>query len=134
MKSLVDASMYSDDVLARFQAPPRAGWLESPSRIGHAASAVRDSEVHFALQLDGERIAAVRFRARGCPHTIAAASLVAERLEGGSAVALADFDAGFLVDSLPLPAGKLDLKLLLEDAVRAAATGDEPGNWNELGE
>jgi NifU-like protein involved in Fe-S cluster formation len=121
MKLLVDSDVYSDEVLRRFENPPRAGWLEAPSRSGSATSAVRNAEIRFALREQGGTVTEVRFKARGCPHAIAVASLVAERLEGQLVADLTAFDAGFVVDYLALPADKLDLKILVEDAVRATA-------------
>lgn len=83
-------------------------------------SRARDAEICFqALVDDGNHLKSIRFQALGCPHLVAAADLVAERLEGRELAELQDFRADFLESELPLPAEKLDLKILLEDTIKA---------------
>lgn len=125
MEQLVDPSAYGATVVARFEAPRHAGIPAGASRHGEAVSAARGARVCVHLVLAGNDVAAAGFVARGCPHTIAAADLVCADLAGRRIDALDRYDAGFLEAALPLPAAKLDLKILLEDAVRAAARGPE---------
>ncbi|MDX1444110.1 MAG: iron-sulfur cluster assembly scaffold protein [Gammaproteobacteria bacterium] len=124
MKLLADPDVYSDAVLDRFEDPPGAGWFDAPDRVGCASSKIRNSQVCFAVRLDGDAVAEARFRARGCPHTIAAASAASEALRGLALEALASFDAESIVTGLPIPANKLDIRILIEDAVRAASQQD----------
>lgn len=137
---------YSDLVLARFDAPQHAisrlgamtgEW--SGARRSRAESRTRSAWVEFELASDSGnagdaagKVVEARFRAKGCPHLVAGADLVAERLKGMTIDSLAHYDAGFLERELPLPLEKLDIRLLLEDAVRGLA-GHEASNAGNFG-
>ena len=81
----------------------------------------------FQVQIREGSIDAVSFHVFGCPHTIAAASLLAERLEGEPAGALLGSWAHVLAAELAVPAEKLGRLLVLEDALRACARNLEQG-------
>lgn len=115
---------YSAFVVERFESPRHTGVPAGATRSGKAASRPRASEVAFHLRDAAGRVAAAGFTALGCPHLIAGADLVCERLPGLTLAQLAVFDGSFLDAALPLPPEKLDLRILLEDAVRDAARGD----------
>lgn len=125
---------YNDEVRACFENPVHAGELEGDySRVLEAD--VRESRYGARLVLcaglnDG-KIAALRFRARGCPHLIAAAEIVCGRLEGSDPAQLAAISVVELMDRLAVPDSKTGRLLLVEDAARALwnSTGDSsPGN------
>jgi len=61
----------------------------------------------------------LRFRARGCPHLIAACEAFCAAFEGREVDALLEFTAGDLMQRLPVPVEKTGRILVLEDAVRA---------------
>jgi NifU-like protein involved in Fe-S cluster formation len=71
------------------------------------------------VQLQGARIRQVRFRAYGCPHTLAAADLVACSLEGKSVDELVKVDLDALAHRIGLPRAKQGKLLRLEDALIA---------------
>lgn len=123
MERFVDSAVYSDAVVARFDAPPNAAAPVGANRLGTAESAARGAKVRLHLRITEDRVEAAGFEALGCPHTIAAASRVAEDLPGRRLDELAAYTAGWLDRELPLPAEKLDIRILLEDAVRDAAAG-----------
>ncbi len=113
---------YSLLVLEHFTHPRNAGLLPGPgvthTRSGnHAAGA----EVALSIRWLEERVAEVRFQAYGCPHFLAAASLVTERLSGLTARQVARWSARDLWEELAVPVEKRGRLLILEDAVRAAA-------------
>lgn len=120
---------YSELVLARFDAPQHAisrlGALPDEgagARRNRAESRTRSAWVEFEFASDAAgKVVEARFRAKGCPHLVAGADLVAERLKGMTPESLACYDAGFLERELPLPLEKLDIRLLLEDAIRGLA-------------
>jgi hypothetical protein len=81
--------------------------------------------VCFVLRVQEGRIAAVRYRAYGCPHTLAACEWLARQLEGRA------FTGGALEapgvgsplawsERLGLPPAKLGRLLVIEDALQAA--------------
>ena len=67
---------------------------------------------------------AARFRAFGCPHLIAAASWVTDRLRGATREELAAWDWREAAEALEVPPAKFGRLLTLQDAVRDAAR-----NW-----
>lgn len=115
-----ESRTYNEAVLARFAAPRYAGELQGPDVVhGRAGSAATGREVVFNLRLAAGG-AELRFLAYGCPHTIAAADLAAERLAGGDRETLTAFRGLSLVEELALPANKLAVALVVEDALQAA--------------
>jgi len=77
--------------------------------------------VRFDLQLDQDRIGAVRFQVLGCPHTMAVVSRFAESLPGQPLKALHEFDPHEQQRALDVPAEKLGRLLVIEDAARACS-------------
>lgn len=110
------AGPYSPRVRALFAELPRAGALSAGGRTiaGEAAAVERGAWVRFEARLEAGRIADCRFRAWGCPHTLAAAALAAEELAAGRAP-----DARWLARELGAPAGKMGRLLVVEDAMQS---------------
>lgn len=113
---------YSESVRALFQALAGAGDLAADggqAASGEAAALDRLAWVRFAARIEGERFADCRFRAFGCPHTLAAAALVAGRLRGAPLAAASAIDAAGIARELDAPAEKMGRLLVVEDALRA---------------
>jgi hypothetical protein len=108
---------YSPRVRALFDALPGAGDLPAGGRVitGEAAAIDRGAWVRFEARLANGRIADCRFRAWGCPHTLAAAALAAAELAAGAPAP----DARRLARELDAPAGKMGRLLVVEDAMQA---------------
>jgi NifU-like protein involved in Fe-S cluster formation len=116
------ALRYSDAVLTLFRELAGAGDLDAhggKAVSGEATALDRGAWVRFAARIDGERFADCRFRAFGCPHTLAAASLVAGRLRGAPLAAASSIDAAGIARELEAPAEKMGRLLVVEDALRA---------------
>jgi nitrogen fixation NifU-like protein len=111
-----DAPAYSPRVRTLFDALPRAGALPAGGRAiaGEASAVDRGAWVRFEARLEGSRIADCRFRAWGCPHTLAAAAIAAEELASGRAP-----DARWLARALDAPADKMGRLLVVEDAMQS---------------
>lgn len=104
-----------------------AGTTAEPGRVvrGEAGQEALGTRVRIALRLAEGRIAAVRYRAYGCPHTLATCEWLARQLEGRAYTggALEALEVGTPLEwseRLGLPAGKLGRVLVIEDALRAA--------------
>jgi NifU-like protein involved in Fe-S cluster formation len=113
---------YSSEVVRRCDAPRRAGELPraTPGLVsGEAYDRTLQVWVRFDLQVLDGVIQTARFEAFGCPHTVAAADLAAERLEGCSIEAARRVDARDLGAALGVPAEKLGKLLRIEDAAAA---------------
>ena len=104
---------YNAEVRRRFSAPAYTGTGDISSRCSGQGV---DIEL-FATVEDG-RIAGLRFRAYGCPHTIAACDFACEALEGQPVSGLAAFPVDELMRTLSVPVEKTGRILVLEDALR----------------
>jgi NifU-like protein involved in Fe-S cluster formation len=112
----MNADPYSATVRKLFARPAHAGEIEGDQSI-----IVDDQDVVLELGATVAEgiVAAMRFRARACPHVIAAAETACASLEGRPAAELLEFSASGLMQSLPVPVEKTGRILVLEDAVRA---------------
>jgi hypothetical protein len=99
-------------------APPASGAGWHRGRAGSIANAAV-VEVWLQLAADG-RVVALRYRAWGCPYTIAALAWLAQRWPGDLAAELpAGGPAGWQA-ALGVPVERLGRLLIVEDALRAA--------------
>lgn len=114
---------YSELVVEHFHYPRNPGDLSAGPGIRrtHAGNRTAGAEVSFSVRIAGGSVAEVRFQAFGCPHFMAAASLVTERLQGVPVAALGQWSASAIGRELGVPVEKRGRLLILEDAVRAAA-------------
>jgi NifU-like protein involved in Fe-S cluster formation len=118
---------YSPEVLRRFSSPlpARALAAGTPGLVsGEAEDRTLNVWLRFQIQVTEGVIQAVRFRVYGCPHTVAAASWVAEWLEHRPAECMRELDVQRLAATLGVPVEKLGKLLRIEDAVSAC--------WHEL--
>ncbi len=115
-------SRYSARVRALFAELPNAGPLPAPAgpvAAGEAIALDRGAWVRFEARCEDGRIAECRFRAWGCPHTLAASALAASRLSGASLAVARAIDATGLARELDAPAEKLGRLLVVEDAIHS---------------
>ena len=120
------APRYSARVRLLFGSLEGAGELPAAAGAavsGEAIALDRLAWVQFAARVDGGRIADCRFRAFGCPHTLAAASFAAAQLRGAPVDAGFALDAGRLARELEAPAEKMGRLLVVEDALRDLLEG-----------
>lgn len=112
----MSADPYSALVREYFAGPEYCGDLEAASVVG-----VEDQGVRLRLSArcrDG-RIEALRFRAWGCPHVIAACEALCRHYEGRSAEELGQFGVAEIMSTLSVPVEKTGRILVLQDAARA---------------
>ena len=117
---------YGDEVRRRMASLAGAGTLApGPDVIvGRAGDRERGAEVILQLRVAVEQVTEARFLAFGCPHFLAAASWLTERLPGASREELLHWDWRDAAAVLAVPPAKFGRLLTLQDAVRAAAA-----NW-----
>lgn len=115
---------YSAEVRRRARSAAGAGALEAGAAgvvSGEAQDRALGVWVRFELQLVEGTIRQACFQAYGCPHTIAAASWIAEHLEGQRPDVLERMFARELMTTLAVPAEKLGKLLVIEDALAGCA-------------
>jgi NifU-like protein involved in Fe-S cluster formation len=113
---------YSLAVRRHFATPEKVRELPAAS-AGLVAGEAEDRTLHvwvrFQLQIVDETIAAAGFQAFGCPHTLAAASVVAGWAEGRTVAEVRALDVKAVCAELEVPVEKLGKLLRIEDAVAA---------------
>lgn len=119
-----ELSALEPDIRALFAALHHAGDLRAcPGEWIHAAEAGREAlgtRVRFALRSDGQRLLEVRYRAYGCPHTLATCEWLARKLEGCRLDGLAPGNPLEWAEQLRVPQAKLGRLLVVEDALQSA--------------
>lgn len=103
-----------------------AGALPAGPDVVHGAAgdAEQGAQVQFDFRVAGDRVQQARFRAFGCPHLVAGASWLTERLLGARRADLQDWDWREAATALEVPPAKFGRLLTLQDALRDAAR-----NW-----
>jgi nitrogen fixation NifU-like protein len=76
--------MYSAAVLDHSAHPRNIGDLPDATHAVDVTNPVCGDDLHFAVRIENGRIAAARFRTRGCKAAIASASLLTELIIGKS--------------------------------------------------
>ncbi|HXQ63403.1 MAG TPA: iron-sulfur cluster assembly scaffold protein [Steroidobacteraceae bacterium] len=114
-------SPYSDAVARLFRETPGAGRPDGPGWAnGEAREPLSATHVRWHLQATGGRVAASRYEVRGCPHTIAAAALIANQLAGRPLTDLG-LDLPRVAALLGCPAAKFGRLFVIQDAIARAA-------------
>lgn len=113
---------YSPLVRELFGALPGAGALASGdgTRVhGESAALERGAWVRFEARVGNGRILDCVFRAWGCPHTLAAAALLAQAMRAMPLAGADPADARELAHKTGAPTGKLGRLLTVVDAQAA---------------
>lgn len=124
-----EAEPYSEQVRTLFDATAHAGNLEDGVAIVLEEQGVRIAlSARVGPRPAGTVIEALRFKAWGCPHLIAAAEAFCDRYEGKPVAELGGFTGRELMQSLPVPVAKTGRILVLVDAVRSLGTAVSAAN------
>ncbi len=107
---------YSAEVRALFAELAHAGDLADAACAELDEQGVR---VRLAATLRDGCLQAMRFRAWGCPHVLAACEAVCQQYEGRPAAALEQFRASEIMGNLSIPVEKTGRILVIEDTVRS---------------
>ncbi|MET0987592.1 MAG: iron-sulfur cluster assembly scaffold protein [Steroidobacteraceae bacterium] len=115
------APSYNDWVRDHFESPRHTPChVTGPGVVfGQAGSEASGVLYRLSARVLDSRLAELRFEAYGCPHVIAAASLLTEQLVGSTVEAASRWDWRSMSQALELPAEKRGRLLILEDALRS---------------
>ncbi len=95
--------------------------------VGEAGGPGQEVWIRFRLQVNEARVQGASYRVYGCPHTLAVAAWLAERLPGRSGADLIPGAPAEWADALDVPVEKLGRLLVLEDALGACQR-----RWSEV--
>lgn len=117
------APEYSPLVIEHFESPRNVGAFEPAADVISGRAGRRDHGAEFCLsaRVADDKIAEARFEAYGCPHCVAAGSLLTTQILGADRNRLRSWSWRELAQALSIPTAKRGRLLLLEDAVRAMA-------------
>lgn len=117
---------YGPEVRRRMENLPGLGAFPPDPGLatGCAGDREQGAEVVLQCRVAGGRAVELRFQAFGCPHLLAAASWLTDRLQGATAAELEHWDWREAAAALEVPPAKYGRLLTLQDAVRAVAR-----NW-----
>jgi nitrogen fixation NifU-like protein len=85
--------MYSERLLDHFQNPRNVGELPPPAITVEVMNPVCGDILRLATRWEGDRVAEVRYKTRGCTASIAAGSALTELLAGKSRAEIARLTA-----------------------------------------
>jgi nitrogen fixation NifU-like protein len=128
----MSSPQYSSLVEEHFVRPRNVGSLPSADDVvtGRAGSREQGVSCQISARVRDDAIAEVRFQMYGCPHCIAAASWLSERLPGSTVQDLEAWSWREAAAALDVPAEKRGRLLVLEDALRALAANWRAGSSN----
>ena len=113
--------MYSAQVLDHFEHPRNVGDIAEADATAEIENPVCGDVLRLTLRLDGERIADIRFKAKGCVPSIACASALTESVLGKSIETVRRIDRELIVEALGgLPQASTHAAQLALDALSAA--------------
>lgn len=116
-------SEYSALVLEHFARPQHVGSFAQHQDVisGRAGRREQGAEFRLSARVAHGAIEEARFEAYGCPHCIAAGSLLTTHLVGKAREDLQRWSWKDLAQLLEVPTGKRGRLLILEDALRSMA-------------
>jgi nitrogen fixation protein NifU and related proteins len=90
-------AVYSAELLDHFQNPRNGGELQNADAIARVENPACGDMLELSLKLDGDRIADIRFRAKGCVPTMACGSAITELTKGKTITAAREIRRGELL-------------------------------------
>ena len=101
--------------------PRNSGELEDPSGVGDVVNEVCQDRIRLTIKIEDGIISQARFKASGCPPTLASASVLTVLIVNRSPADARALDRNDIIRALGrLPAAKLHCAILAIDALRQA--------------
>jgi nitrogen fixation NifU-like protein len=112
--------VYSAELLDQFQNPRNAGEIEAPDAAAQLENPACGDILALTLKLEGQRIADIRFRAKGCVPAMACGSAITELVKGKNVDAARHLSRDELVRKIGgLPQASAHASHLAMDALAA---------------
>lgn len=118
--------MYSQQVADHIANPRNVGELDDPSGVGDVVNEVCQDRIRLTIKIEDGVLSQARFKASGCPPTLAAASVLTELISGRSLPSVRDLSRDDIIGALGrLPAAKMHCAVLAIEALRQAVESCE---------
>jgi nitrogen fixation NifU-like protein len=113
--------MYSAEVLDHFQNPHGVGDLQDAAAVAEVQNPICGDVLRLAIAVEGSRITAMRFRAKGCVPAIACGSKLVELMSGSAIEDAGQLEPHQIIESLQgLPPASEHAASLAVEALRMA--------------
>ncbi|MFP5275923.1 MAG: iron-sulfur cluster assembly scaffold protein [Acidobacteriota bacterium] len=113
--------MYAPQLLDHFEHPRNAGAVPSPDAKARVENPACGDVLELTLKLDGDRIGAIGFQAKGCVASMACGSAITELVRGKSADEARRVSREELLRAVGgLPPASMHATYLAIDALQAA--------------
>lgn len=117
-------SLYRENIIDHFRSPSFYGRIKGAQLKGRETNASCGDEIELSLKLDKDKkvIEAAGFVGRGCALSIAAASMLMERIQGETVKACSGLDQKVMLKMMGVEVGPTRLKcvMLPLDALKKA--------------
>ncbi|HCI81245.1 MAG TPA: SUF system NifU family Fe-S cluster assembly protein [Ktedonobacter sp.] len=94
---------YREYILDHYRNPRNYGTLEEPSVHSEDSNPLCGDQLAMDLLVEGDRVAEVRFRGRGCAISQAAASMLSEMIEGKTVEEVTQLGKDDVLEALGVP-------------------------------
>lgn len=114
--AIIDGAMdelYMENILDHYQDPRNFGELEDADLSHEEGNPSCGDLVRIDIKLDGDKIADIKFSGKGCAISQASASMLTERLEGGTLDDIKNLTKDDILDMLGIPIGPMRIKCAL---------------------
>jgi nitrogen fixation NifU-like protein len=112
--------MYSPEVQDHYKHPRNQGDLSDATASVQVSNPVCGDTLDLAVRMENGRVAAAKFRTRGCPPSIACSSLLTEMIIGKTATEIREITAEQISQALGvLPPATKHASQLAEDSLDA---------------
>jgi len=112
--------VYPERLIDNFQNPRNVGELPAPAITVEVSNPACGDILRLSARFEGEVVAEVRYKVRGCMASIAAGSALTEWMQGKSRGQLTAFDAAVVDEAVGgLPEASRHAGILCRDGVRA---------------
>ena len=125
--------MYTKEVADHIANPRNAGELSNPSGVGDVTNEVCNDRIRLTVNIADGVITEARFKASGCPPTIAAASILTTLITGLTVEQAELLTRRDIINALGrLPSAKMHCGVLAIEALRAALEFGKTGKCVSL--
>ena len=119
-------NMYSKQVAEHIASPQNVGEVENPSGVGDVTNQVCMDRIRLTVRIVDGVISEAKFKANGCPPTLAAGSVLTLLIAGQSVSRARSLSRTDIAGALGrLPAAKMHCAMLAVDALAAALDSSE---------